>query len=68
MKREDVPDEVPIADAVEQHRDTVEEAPENEAPEPAANGTPPGQSGSDWQEQAETVDLDPYLAESDRET
>ncbi|MDV3126948.1 hypothetical protein M1247_18645 [Mycobacterium sp. 21AC1] len=64
MERQDVPDEVPIADAVEQDRDAVEPTPDEEAPEPAT-GMPLEATGADWQEQSETVDLDPYLEESD---
>ena len=67
MERHDVPEEVPIADAVEQDRDAVEHAFDEDAPEPATTDVPLEASEADWQEQTEIVDLDPYLEDSDRE-
>jgi hypothetical protein len=66
MPSENVPDEVPVADAVEQDRDAIEPVADEEAPEPS-NGIPLEASDSDWQEQTETVDLDPELEEVDRD-
>ena len=45
---EELPDDVPVADAVEQQRMPLEAAP------------------PDWQEQLETVELDPEFEEFDR--
>lgn len=58
---ERIPDEVPVADAVEQSTPAVDD-PEAAAVESAAeiDGQPPLESDeSDWQEQRLTVDLDP---------
>jgi hypothetical protein len=56
---EDLPDDVPIADAVEQLRDPTDPGPdEEEAVEPASD-VPLEATASDWQEQRETVELDP---------
>jgi hypothetical protein len=53
----DLRDDVPVADAVEQQRPATDAVPD-EAVEPP--GDPPLEaSASDWQQQRETVDLDP---------
>lgn len=62
MEHQDLPDEVPIADAVEQSRPAVrplvdEESDESSAYEPG--GPPLEANDGDWQEQRETVDPDP---------
>jgi hypothetical protein len=67
MERHDVPEDVSIADAVEQNRDAVEHALDEDAPAPMTVDVPLEASPADWQEQNEIVDLDPYLEESDRE-
>lgn len=56
---EELPDDVPVGDAVEQQRATVEDVDDDEvATEPPQN--PPLEvAPSDWQEQSEVVDLDP---------
>lgn len=59
MQSEEVPDEVPEADAAEQHRDPVERETDTESPELTANGVPLEATDSDWQEQTETVELEP---------
>ena len=59
----DVPDEVPVADAVEQHRDAVEPPLDEEAPEPPVSGVPLEAPDADWQEQTQTVDTGPDLDE-----
>jgi hypothetical protein len=58
MATADVPDEVPLADAVEQNRETVERPPDDEAPELPADGVPLEAPGSDWHEQSQIVDID----------
>jgi hypothetical protein len=63
MERQDLPEDVPIADAVEQNRDAVEHAFDEDAPEPMPTDPPLEASPADWQEQTEMVDLDPYLEE-----
>ncbi|MCV7194922.1 hypothetical protein [Mycobacterium angelicum] len=61
------PDDVPIADAIEQQRATADSAADDER---AASSWEDGQvpleaSASDWQEQRESVLLDPDLEEFD---
>ena len=67
MERQNVPEDVPIADAVEQNRDAVEHAFDEDAPGPMTTDVPLEANQADWQEQTEMVDLDPYLEEPDRE-
>lgn len=57
MDREQFPDAVPEADAVEQLRDVTEPVPdeENQVTDPA--GPQLETSGADWQEQHEIVDI-----------
>lgn len=55
----DLPDDVPLADAVEQQR-AASEPPSDEEDSAEARWSPPLEvSPADWQEQLETVDLDP---------
>lgn len=51
------PDDVPVADALEQQRATAD-VPPGDDPE---SGVPLEATGSDWQEQHETVLIDPEL-------
>ena len=57
------PDDVPVADAVEQQQPTVD-SPPDEDPE---SGVPLEATGSDWREQRETVLIDPELEEPERQ-
>jgi hypothetical protein len=61
-----LPDDVPVADAVEQHRTPVEPVPDEEASAEAPSDAPLEASDADWQEQLETVELDPEFDEVDR--
>jgi hypothetical protein len=56
---ENLPDEVPTADAVEQQRDTTESVADEEASVEPPASPPLEAADADWQEQLETVDLDP---------
>jgi hypothetical protein len=56
---EELPDDVPVADAVEQTRLVSEPAVDDEASAEPASEVPLEASPPDWQEQTETVDLDP---------
>jgi hypothetical protein len=56
---EDLPDDVPVADAVEQHRTAVESALDDEASAAPPDDVPLEAAPADWQEQLETVELDP---------
>lgn len=61
-------DDVPIADAVEQQRPTADSASTDDRPAPSWDDdteVPLEATASDWQEQRETVVLDPYLEEFD---
>lgn len=59
---EDVPDEVPVADAVEQQRPPTDSVPdEEEVADEATDDVPLETTPSDWQEQHQTVDPDPHL-------
>jgi hypothetical protein len=55
------PDNVPVADALEQQQPAAD--PPDEGP---AGRVPLEASASDWQEQAETVPIDPELEEQER--
>ena len=68
MAEVEVPDDVPVADAVEQNRDAVERPPDAEAPEVPTNGLPLEATDADWQEQSQTVDSDPDLDEPEPRT
>ncbi|MET0757219.1 MAG: hypothetical protein ABWY39_04400 [Mycobacterium sp.] len=65
---EDLPDDVPVADAVDQQRATAYPMPDEEAPEEPVDNVPLEVAPSDWQGQRETVDLDPELEEFDRDS
>ena len=54
---EDLPDDVPVADAVEQQRSTADPVPDEEAPEEPADEVPLEATDADWQEQRERTDL-----------
>jgi hypothetical protein len=56
---ENLPDDVPIADAVEQQRATTEPALDEEASAEPPADVPLEAAAADWQEQLETVELDP---------
>jgi hypothetical protein len=56
---EQLPDDVPVADAVEQQRETTETVPDEEATAEPAEDVPLEVPPPDWQEQLEMVDLDP---------
>jgi hypothetical protein len=56
---EELPDEVPVADAVEQLRRPVEPVSDEEAPAEPEPELPLEAAPQDWQEQLETVELDP---------
>lgn len=58
-EREELPDDVPVADAVEQRRLTSEPVPEDEAAAEPRLTPPLEASPADWQEQLETVEIDP---------
>lgn len=53
------PDDVPVADAAEQQRPVSEPALEDEAADESSAEWPLEAAGPDWQEQLQTVDLDP---------
>jgi hypothetical protein len=63
---EELPDDVPVADAVEQQRRPVEPVPDEEASAEPPDEPPLEVAPADWQEQLETVELDPELDELDR--
>lgn len=56
---EGLPDDVPIPDAVEQRRDAREQVLDEEASVEPEPDPPLEASPADWQEQLETVDIDP---------
>jgi hypothetical protein len=58
-----LPDDVPVADAVEQQQPTADSPPDQD-PE---SGVPLEATASDWQEQRETVLVDPELDEPARQ-
>jgi hypothetical protein len=60
---EELPDDVPVADAVEQHRTTSEPVLDEEATAEPPEDLPLEAAPRDWQEQLETVELDPELEE-----
>ncbi|MFV8263407.1 hypothetical protein ACNQR9_09180 [Mycolicibacterium peregrinum] len=67
MTREDVPDEVPVADALEQQRDQTGAVPDAEAPVSDVDSPPLEATEPDWQEQREVVADDADRDEFDRE-
>jgi hypothetical protein len=64
---EELPDDVPVADAVEQKRTPVEQVPDEEASAEPPDDVPLEAAPADWQEQLETVELDPESDEVDRD-
>jgi hypothetical protein len=56
---EELPDDVPVADAVEQQRTPSEPVLDEEAPAEPPESPPLEAAPADWQEQLETVELDP---------
>ncbi|OBF30342.1 hypothetical protein A5724_24340 [Mycobacterium sp. ACS1612] len=56
---EHLPDDVPVADAVEQTRTPTEPALDEEASAEPPDSPPLEATEADWQEQLEVVDLDP---------
>jgi hypothetical protein len=56
---ENLPDDVPVADAVEQSRMASEPVVDEESSAEPASEVPLEASPPDWQEQTEIVDLDP---------
>jgi hypothetical protein len=56
---EDFPDDVPVADAYEQQRTPVEPVLDEEASAEPPRDVPLEAPAADWQEQLETVELDP---------
>jgi hypothetical protein len=63
---EHLPDDVPVADAVEQQRTPSEPVLDEEASAQPPDDAPLEATPADWQEQLETVDLDPDFDEVDR--
>jgi hypothetical protein len=61
-----LPDDVPVADAVEQQRMPLEQVPDEEASAEPPEDMPLEAAPADWQEQLEAVDLDPELDDVDR--
>ena len=55
----ELPDDVPVADAVEQQRTASELTPDEEVSTEPGKDRPLEASAADWQEQLETVELDP---------
>lgn len=66
MTREDVPDDVPIADALEQDREPSEPVPDSEVAVTDLDGPPLEAADQDWQEQREAITDDLGLDEFDR--
>ena len=62
---EEIPDDVPVADAVEQQR-PVEPVPDEDASTQPPDDVPLEAAQADWQEQLETVELDPEFDEIER--
>ncbi|KUH65444.1 hypothetical protein AU184_17810 [Mycolicibacterium novocastrense] len=58
-EREGWPDEVPVADAVEQQRPASEPVLDEEASADSEPNPPLEASPADWQEQLEAVEIDP---------
>ena len=56
---EQLPDDVPVADAVEQLRTPVEPVPDEEATAEPEPDMPLEAAPQDWQEQLEAIELDP---------
>jgi hypothetical protein len=63
----EVPDDFPVADAVEQQRTSADSVPDEEV-----SAEPPGEpplevTPADWQDQLEPVEFDPEFDEPDRQ-
>jgi len=56
---EELPDDVPVADAVEQRRPASEPVLDEEASAEPPGDVPLEAAAADWQEQLETVEIDP---------
>jgi len=63
---EELPDDVPVADAVEQQRAASEPVPDEEASAEPPADPPLEATRADWQDQLETVELDPEYEDVDR--
>jgi hypothetical protein len=63
--RKDFPDDIPVADAVEQERAVSEPDLDDDASAESPPEWPLEAAGADWQEQLDTVDLDPDEGRSD---
>lgn len=63
---DELPDDVPVADAVEQQRAASEPVVDEEASAEPPADAPLEAASADWQEQLETVELDPEYEETDR--
>jgi hypothetical protein len=59
MERQDVPDEVPVADAVEQDQPAARPPVDEEVSATEADSPPLEAGAGDWQEQREVVDYEP---------
>lgn len=59
MQNSELPDDVPAADAVEQQRTPVEPVSDEEASAASPAEMPLETAAADWQEQLETIELDP---------
>ena len=66
QESEELPDDVPVADGIEQQRSAAEPVPDEEASAEPPAEVPLEAASADWQEQLETVELDPELGEFDR--
>ncbi|OBK21989.1 hypothetical protein A5635_22620 [Mycobacterium asiaticum] len=64
--RAEFPDDVPIPDAAEQQRPTVDSLFEEESEVQESGDVPLEADAADWQEQQRTVPVDPELEEPDR--
>ncbi|QRY54262.1 hypothetical protein [Mycolicibacterium septicum] len=67
MTRNDLPDDVPTADALEQQRDQSEPVPDAETSVSGLDSPPLEAADPDWQEQREVVADESGLDEFDRE-
>lgn len=67
MTREDVPDDVPVADALEQQREQADSVPDAEAPVSDLDSPPLEATDPDWREQREAVADDADRDGFDRE-
>lgn len=63
---EELRDDVPVADAVEQQRRPIDPVPDEEASAEPPDDVPLEVAPADWQEQLVAVELDPELDEPDR--